>query len=147
MTSGVNVVQNAQKKLKDSVLQLCAGTVAFVISKSLVIVAMSNATIVATATIGMTIAIRTLGENLGTFISLKDSMIGLLKMGISRFLSSFFYGDFMAKYLSYCEGCKLDCKDGLLDLNNSPHKVFSFDDYLVVDWWCAEHQALLHQKI
>lgn len=58
-----------------------------------------------------------------------------------------FYGDFMAKYLSYCEGCKLDCKDGLLDLNNSPHKVFSFDDYLVIDWWCAEHQALLHQKI
>lgn len=41
----------------------------------------------------------------------------------------------------------MDCKSGLLDLKNEPHKIFSFDDYLVIDWWCAEFQYLVHEKI
>ena len=53
----------------------------------------------------------------------------------------------MAKYSNYCKGCKLNCENGLLDLNNEPHKEFSFDEYYLVDYWCSEHQTLVHERV
>jgi len=58
-----------------------------------------------------------------------------------------FLGDFMAKYLHICKNCKMDCKDGLQDMKNKPHKIFSFDDYLVRDFWCVEFQYLVHERV
>jgi len=53
----------------------------------------------------------------------------------------------MVKYANYCKNCKVNCKDGLLNLNNEPHKQFSFDKDFVVDFWCSEHQTIVHEKI
>lgn len=52
----------------------------------------------------------------------------------------------MAKYSNYCKGCKLNCENGLLDLNNPPHKEFSFDKDYMVDFLCVEHQTVVHEK-
>ena len=53
----------------------------------------------------------------------------------------------MAKYLPICKNCKMDCKNGLQDMKNKPHKIFSFDDYLVRDFWCEDFQYLVHEKV
>ena len=52
----------------------------------------------------------------------------------------------MVKYSKVCRNCKMDCKNGLVDLNNPPHKEFVFDDYFVVDYLCVEFQYIIHEK-
>ena len=32
-------------------------------------------------------------------------------------------------------------------MKNNPHKVFSFDDYLVKDYWCEAFQYLVYEKL